>query len=116
MRFVLAGMAAVVTVNAALADPPKVSCIDAKRSYVARPLNNHEIFVRNSFGTPKPPVRLTTSCYHLQSAIGFGLSAEFICIDQGDTVVANLMGERQTCVVTAIAPYVPQDGDLPEKK
>jgi len=72
--------------------------------------------VQNSIGKPKPAVRLTTSCYHLQSAIGFGLSTEFGCIGRGDTVIATLMGDRQACVVTQIEPYSPRQGDLPEKK
>lgn len=116
IRIGLAAMAAVLAANAALADPPQASCIDPKRSYVARPLNSHDIFVQNSIGKAKPPVRLTTSCHHLQPVIGFGLSAEFACIGKGDTVIATAMGDRQSCVVTAIVPYAPQDGDLREKK
>ena len=50
IRIGLAAMAAVLAANAALADPPQASCIDPKRSYVARPLNSHDIFVQNSIG------------------------------------------------------------------
>jgi|GEM_PF-1451623 len=101
---------------ASAADAPKAACIDPHNSYLARPLNNHEIYVESSFGPKKPPIRLTTSCYHLQPAIGFGLSSEFQCIGQGDTVVATLMGGRQVCRVTKVQPYVPQKDDLPVKK
>lgn len=111
---VLAG--AVAAGGAYAADAPKAACIDAHNSYVARPLNNHEVYVESSFGPKKPPVRVTTSCYHLQDAIGFGFSNEFQCIDQGDTVVATLMGDRQVCRVTKVQPYVPQKDDLPIKK
>ena len=116
IRIVFAAMAAVLAANAALADPLQASCIDPKRSYVARPLNNHEIFVQNSIGKAKAPVRLTTSCHHLEPVIGFGFGATFSCIGTGDTVIATAMGDRQSCVVTKVAPYVPQEGDLPEKK
>ncbi len=95
--------------------PARPSCIDTKLSYVARPLKANQIWVQNSLGHKNPPVRVTTSCYHLQSAVGFGLSAQFTCLAQGDIVVANTMGDREGCVVTKVQVYVPQDGDLPLK-
>jgi hypothetical protein len=110
---ILGGFGLIVAAQAA--DSPKASCIDPHRSYLAQPLNNHEIYVVNTMGPKKPPVRLTTSCYHLESALGFGLSSEFLCIGQGDTVVATLAGDRQICRVTKIASYVAQKGDLPTK-
>lgn len=112
----LATVAAIAILAGNTLADPRPSCIDPAQSYVARPLNSHEIWVQNSLGERKPPVRLTTSCYHLQSAVGFGLSAVTRCIGKGDTVVANLIGDHQSCVVTKIVPYAPQDGDLPEKK
>jgi hypothetical protein len=116
MKLVLVAALGFAVTGASWAEAPKASCIDVKSSYVARPLNSHDIFVQNSLGKPKPPVRLTTSCHRLEDAIGFGLSSEFTCIGRGDTVAANLMSDRQTCVVTKVAPYAPQAGDLPEKK
>lgn len=92
------------------------SCIDTKVSYVARALNSHDIWVQNSLGAKKPPVRVTTSCHHLQSSYAFSLSAQFTCLDKGDPVAATAGGDRQTCVVTKIQPYVAADGDLAEKK
>jgi hypothetical protein len=100
----------------AAADPAKTSCIDTKVSYVARALNSHDIWVQNSLGAKKPPVRVTTSCHHLQSSYAFSLSAQFTCLDKGDPVAATAGGERQTCVVTKVEPYAAQDGDLAEKK
>ena len=94
----------------------KMACIDPRLSYVAHPLNNHEIYVESSFGPKKPPVRVSTSCYHLQPAIGFGLSAEFGCLSLGDTVVATTMGDRQACRVTKVQPYAPLKDDLPLPK
>lgn len=122
--FTAAATVALITVltgNAVAAEPPatppaRPSCIDTKQSYVARPLKANQIWVQNVLGQKKPPVRVTTSCYHLQSAVGFGLSAQFTCLAQGDTVVANTMGDREGCIVTKVQAYVPQDGDLPEKK
>jgi hypothetical protein len=100
----------------AAADPVKTSCIDTKVSYVARALNSHEIWLQNSLGAKKPPVRVTTSCHHLQSSYAFSLSAQFTCLDKGDPVVATAGGEREHCIVTKVQPYAAADGDLAEKK
>lgn len=100
----------------ALADPAQPSCIDTKRSYVARPLRFSDVWVQNSIGTKKPPIRVSTSCRHLGSTYAISLSSEFTCLSLGDVVVATAGGERQSCRVTKIQAYAPQDGDLPEKK
>lgn len=108
---------AAMIASAAAAEPPaKPSCIDTKISYVARPLNANEIWVQNALGQKKPPVRVSTSCHHVQNAIGFGLSAQFTCLGLGDPVIATTMGDRQACVVTKVQAYAPAEGDLPEKK
>jgi len=101
-----------LTVAAEAADPPKTSCIDPHRDYVARALTNHEVYVENSMGAKKPPLRVTTSCFHLERSSGFGFSKEYSCIGQGDGVVASTFSEVQSCRVTKIAPYVPQPGDM----
>lgn len=102
-------------VTAEAADAPKATCIDPSRDYVSRALNNHEIYLESTIGPKKPPQRITTSCHHLGSAISFGFSSSFHCVDQGDTVVPTILGESQTCRVTKVAPYVPQKDDLPMK-
>ena len=91
------------------------SCVDARHGYVARAVNNHEVFVQNSFGKARPPIRLTTSCQHLETMTSFGLSTEFNCIDTGDAVVATTASVRQGCRVTKIQPYVAEAGDWPAK-
>ena len=112
---VLAGFVAVT--NAAWADAPKASCIDTRRSYVARPLNHHDVFVRSTMGNPKSPVRVKTTCIYLDPAIGIGLNAEFTCLGLGDTVVATTIdGHRESCRVAGVVPYAPEQGDIPEKK
>ncbi|GAA0539684.1 hypothetical protein FHS83_003741 [Rhizomicrobium palustre] len=112
---ILYGLAALlVSVPAFAAE--KAACIDPGSSYIAKPLNNIQVYVESSIGPKKPPVRLTTSCHHLQSADGFGLSAEFHCISQGDMVIATIGSDRQSCRVTKIEPYAPQKDDLPLKK
>lgn len=88
-------------------------CINPNSSYVAKPLNNSEIYVESTFGAKKPPVRVSTTCYGLHSAMGFGFSGEFNCISQGDTVVANVFNEHRSCRVTKVQPYQPQKDDLP---
>lgn len=117
MKLVLfAGLVALVA-GTAWAEAPKASCIDPHRSYVARPLNHHDVFVQSSLGAPKPPVRLKTSCTYLDPAIGIGLSAQFNCVSLGDVVVATTMdGKRESCVVTRVMAYAPEEGDLPSKK
>jgi hypothetical protein len=91
----------------------RASCIDTSRDYLARPLNDHEIYVQSMIGKPRPPIRLKTSCHNLHPAIGIGLRTQFTCIGLGDTVVATLNGgEQESCVVTGVLPYAPNTGDL----
>jgi hypothetical protein len=109
--FAAASTAAAST--AAMADAPRASCIDPQRSYVARPLNHHDVFVQTSMGKPKPPVRLKTSCINLAPAIGIALSSSFACVGLGDTVVATTVdGRREACRVTRVLPYAPEGGDI----
>jgi hypothetical protein len=116
MKLAILAGAGLVLASAAWAQAPKASCVDPHSSYVARPLNNHDVFVRQSIGKPKPPIRLKTSCIHLDSAIGFGLSSSFTCIGLGDPVVATINGGgHQGCVVTKVLPYAPEEGDIPQK-
>jgi hypothetical protein len=117
----LLATAATIALIAALAgnasaDPAKPSCIDTSRSYVARSLNANEVWVQNSIGVKKPPIRVATSCHHLQATYAISLSGQFTCLSLGDPVVATAGGERQSCRVTNIQVYTPQDGDVPEKK
>lgn len=100
---------------AAWAASPEASCLDPAASYVARPLNHHQIYAEQTFGKKKPPIRLTTSCYHLESADAFGLSAAFRCIAQGDIVVATIGSERQSCRVLKVEPYAAREGDKSAK-
>lgn len=113
-RIYLAGLA-VVLVGTAWAEPPKsgAACVDPHRSYIAQPLNSHDVYVKQSIGAPKPAIRVSTSCTHLQPALGVGFSSSFSCIDLGDWAVASVIGGRpQKCRVTKVVPYVPQDGDI----
>jgi hypothetical protein len=113
MKLVIFAALLAAASTAALADAPKASCIDPHKSYVARPLNHHDVFVQTSIGTPRPAVRLKTSCTYLDPAIGFGLSSPFNCMGLGDPVVATTVsGTRESCVVTGVLPYAPEEGDL----
>ena len=117
MKLILAAGLVVVATGVAWAEAPKASCIDPHRSYIARPLNHHDVFVQNSIGTAKPPVRLKTSCTYLDPAIGIGLSSQFTCVGLGDTVVATTVdGKREACIVTRVLAYAPEQGDFPPKK
>lgn len=114
-RILLAGLG-MILVGTAWAEPPKpaaAACIDPHKSYVAHPLTQHEVYVKQSMGKEKPPVRLTTSCIHLEPAMGFGFSAQYTCIDLGDSVVATMNGgSRESCKVTRVRPYAPEPGDF----
>jgi len=106
-------LAAALAATSMAAAPPKASCIDAHLSYAARPLNHHDVFVQTTIGKPKPPVRIKTSCTYLDPAIGFGFSSPYTCIGLGDTVVATMNGgHRESCLVTGVMPYAPQQGDI----
>jgi len=113
MKLLVLATALAAVSTAAVAEAPEASCIDPHKSYVARPLNHHDVFVQTSLGKPKPPVRITTSCSYLDPAIGFGFGSQFTCVGLGDSVTATINGGgRETCVVTHIAPYAPEKGDL----
>lgn len=112
MKRILLVVSSLALTGAAIA-APAASCIDPGKSYIARPLNNHDVFVQQSIGRPKPPVRLQTSCIDIHAALGFGLSLSFNCVGLGDTVVATINGgQRESCRVTKVLPYAPQDGDI----
>jgi hypothetical protein len=107
-----ASCALLVTAGFAAAESPQSICIDPHKSYNARSLNQHDVFVQTSIGKPRPPARLETSCINLEPAIGIGLSTSFICIGLGDDVVANTIdGHVEHCVVTRVRPYAPEKGD-----
>jgi hypothetical protein len=113
MKLLLVAAVFAAASTAALADAPKASCIDPHRSYVARPLNQHDIFVQTSMGKPKPPVRMKTTCIFLEPAISVRFSSAFTCVGQGDTVMASTVdGRRETCRVTRVLPYEPEAGDI----
>lgn len=117
VKLVLVAGAVAALAGTAGAEAPRPSCINPHQSYVARPLNHHDVWVQNSIGKPKPPVRLKTSCIYLDPAIGIGLNSQFTCVSLGDTVVATTIdGKRESCVVTGVQTYAPEDGDFPAKK
>jgi hypothetical protein len=113
MKLLLVAAVFAAASTAALAETPKTTCIDPHRSYVARPLNHHDVFVQTSIGKPKPPVRLKTSCTYLDPAIGIALSSNFACVGLGDTVVATTAdGKHEACRITRVLPYAPEEGDI----
>ncbi len=117
MKLILVTAAGIALASAACAEVSKTSCINPQRSYIARPLNHHDVFVQQSIGAPKPPVRLKTSCSYLDPAIGFGLSSPYTCIGLGDHVVATINGgKREACIITGVLTYAPEEGDIPQNK
>jgi len=92
---------------------PGASCIDPHKSYVARPLNAHDVYARTTLGTPRPAVRLATTCAHLAHANAVSLSSSYTCMGLGDIVIATTIdGRREACRISAVQPYVPDGNDL----
>jgi len=113
-RILLAGLGVILagTAWAEAAKPAPASCIDPQKSYLARPLNEHDVYAKQTIGKAKAPVRLKTSCYNIGSAVGIGLSAQFTCVGLGDNVVGTLAdGHQQACRVTRVLAYAPEQGD-----
>lgn len=113
MKAVLLAGLVVAASAAAYADPPKAPCIDPQKSYIARPLNAHDVYARTTLGSPKPAARLTTTCVHLVHADYVSLSSQFTCVAQGDMVIATILGgDREACKVAFVRPYVPDKDDM----
>ena len=107
----IALIAALITATGVASAATQSICIDP-HSYNAHSLNQHDVWVRNGIGKPRPPLRLTTSCINLEPATSIGIGSAFTCIGLGDRVVAHTIdGRVERCIVTHIEPYAPKDGD-----
>jgi hypothetical protein len=83
-------------------------CLDPHYSYQARAIGGHDIVAKPTLGHDHRELRLTTTCIDLSSAFNISLSSEFQCLGRGDSVFTSTIdGERQTCRITNVQPYVP---------
>jgi hypothetical protein len=83
-------------------------CLDTHYSYQARAIGGHDIVAKPTLGHDHREIRLSTTCINLSSAFNISLSSEFSCLDKGDSVFTSTIdGERQTCRITNVQPYVP---------
>ena len=90
------------------AEPPHNICIDPHYGYQARYLAGQDIVAKATFGRDHRELKLSTTCIALHTAIHISLSSEFACVGKGDTVVTSTIdGERQSCRITHVEPYVP---------
>jgi hypothetical protein len=81
-------------------------CLDPHFSYEAHALDAHALLAKNTIGSHRTELVLTTSCIDLKVAYHFTLASTFTCIGQGDTVTATTIdGQHEICRVTRVAPY-----------
>ncbi|HXC54186.1 MAG TPA: hypothetical protein VNU97_02740 [Rhizomicrobium sp.] len=100
--------AALLAATPALAATDGKICLHADRSYQARYLSGHDVVAKQTIGHDRRELKLSTTCINLSSAFQISLSGEFNCLDKGDTVITSTIdGERQSCRITAVEPYVP---------
>ena len=86
----------------------KPICIDPHYDYQALYLKDRYIVIKQTLGHDHRPLRATTTCFNLRSALTIRVSADFRCLDKGDNVATNtISGEHQQCRITHIEPYVP---------
>jgi hypothetical protein len=102
----------------ALADetspPSGPICIDPHYDYQALFLKDHDIVVKQTLGHDHRPLRATTTCFNLRSAMTIRVSADFKCLDKGDNVgTSTIDGEHQQCRITHVEPYTPPVGGAP---
>jgi hypothetical protein len=90
------------------AAPTGKICIDPKYSYQARAIGGHDVVAKSTFGSDHRELRLSTTCINLSAAFRISLATDFNCIDRGDSIfTATIDGERQSCRITKVEPYVP---------
>ncbi|HUE63950.1 MAG TPA: hypothetical protein VMO78_06215 [Rhizomicrobium sp.] len=85
----------------------KPLCVDASQDgrYNARPLSLHTVLARNAFGSDRRPVKLETTCIHVDRAAFVSLRSFTRCIAIGDDVVTSIPGgQREICRVTRVTP------------
>lgn len=81
-------------------------CLDPHLSYEAHALDAHTLRAKNTIGSHRTELALTTTCIDLKNAYHFTLASAFACIGQGDMVAATTIdGQREQCRVTHVAPY-----------
>ena len=92
--------------------PPTPICIDPHYDYQALYLKDHDIVIKQTLGHDHRPIRATTTCFNLRSALTIRVAADFRCLDKGDTVATNtISGEHQQCRITHVEPYTPPATD-----
>ena len=109
MRAAYILLAVLVTCGPLLAaESPHNICIDTHYSYQARYLAGQDIVAKALLGHDRRELKISTTCIFLSSANHIALSSEFSCIATGDTVAtSSLSGERQSCRITHVEPFVP---------
>jgi hypothetical protein len=106
--FPLALLAAAPVIAAETPPVQKPICIDPHYDYQALYLKDHDIVVKQTLGHDHRPLRVTTTCFNLRSALSIRVSADFKCLDKGDNVATNTIdGEHQQCRITHVEPYTP---------
>ena len=88
-------------------------CIDTHYDYQALYLkgSSNEILAHQTLGHDHRVLKVSTTCHNLRDALTIRLQSQFNCLAMGDGVFSSTIdGERQSCRVTRVAPYVPAPG------
>lgn len=96
--------------SAALADSlPQRICVEARRrdDYTARAVGRHDIVVRNTAGRDRRPLRLETTCVHIEPGAVVYVHSFTGCIGLGDDVIAASLDNRaELCRVSGSRPFI----------
>lgn len=91
------------------ATPPTGNiCIDTHWDYQALWLSGHDIVAKQTFGRDHRELKISTTCFDLESSDFIRLSSDFRCVAMGDKVFTHkLGGHSQVCRISHVEPYVP---------
>ena len=90
-------------------------CVDAssRNQYNARPLAQHDVLARNTFGSDRRAARISTTCIHIYRDSLVALRSFTRCIDKGDEVaVSTIDGRGERCKVTGVTPVAESYADV----
>jgi hypothetical protein len=88
-------------------------CIDTHKDYQALYLkgSRNVLIAHQTLGRDHRVLKISTTCFELRDALTIRLSTGFNCLSMGDDVFTSTIdGQRESCRVTRVEPYVPAPG------